>query len=303
MMSQPAGADRTIAAYAEAIASGEPTPGGGSVVATTAAFAGGLGEMVARLTLGRTQDVVATEYLRDTLSNLTRLRHSLLSLATADERAYAAYRGALALPKDTPEAQADRRAAIERALHESAQVPLAVAQACADLLTALITVGRFGTTPYRRADGGVPCRCGPSRRLAVRSGQRESLAQPHTCRRACGSRNPMPGAGPGRICRRPGSYRGAPGGAGSPQSFVTVWLGTTLVLRQSKRALSEVEGVRSLAPLGMPARAGSLSSPAPEHQDCQAATEVSSKDRWSGRCRPCASHLARNSSAACRPAW
>ncbi len=145
-MSQPAGADRTIAAYAEAIASGEPTPGGGSVVATTAAFAGGLGEMVARLTLGRTQDVVATEYLRDTLSNLTRLRHSLLSLATADERAYAAYRGALALPKDTPEAQADRRAAIERALHESAQVPLAVAQACADLLTALITVGRFGTT-------------------------------------------------------------------------------------------------------------------------------------------------------------
>lgn len=144
-MNQPGGADRTIAAYAEAIASGEPTPGGGSVVATTAAFAAGLGEMVARLTLARTQDAVATEHLRETLSRLTRLRHSLLELATADERAYAAYRTALALPKATPEEQAERRAAIEHALHESARVPLAVSQACADVLTALITVGRFGT--------------------------------------------------------------------------------------------------------------------------------------------------------------
>lgn len=142
-MIHPSGTDRTIAAYAEAIASGEPTPGGGSVVATTAAFAAGLGEMVSRLTLERVQD--AEEHLREALSHLIRLRHSLLDLATADERAYAAYRAALALPKATPEEQADRRAAIERALHDAARVPLAVAQACAGLLTALVIVGRYGT--------------------------------------------------------------------------------------------------------------------------------------------------------------
>lgn len=144
-MIHPSGTDRTIAAYAEAIASGEPTPGGGSVVATTAAFAAGLGEMVSRLTLERAQDAEAEEHLRETLSHLIRLRHSLLDLATADERAYAAYRAALALPKATPEEQADRRAAIERALHDAARVPLAVAQACAGLLTALVIVGRYGT--------------------------------------------------------------------------------------------------------------------------------------------------------------
>ncbi len=144
-MSRNSATSRTIADYADAIASAEPAPGGGSVVATTAAFAAGLGEMVARLTLARANDATTVEQLERVLPSLTRLRHQLLDLATEDEHAYAAYRRALALPKDTPEAQAARRAAIERALETSAQVPLAVAQTCADLLETLITVGRHGT--------------------------------------------------------------------------------------------------------------------------------------------------------------
>jgi formiminotetrahydrofolate cyclodeaminase len=144
-MSRSAATSRTIADYADAIASAEPAPGGGSVVATTAAFAAGLGEMVVRLTLARAKDAIAVVQLEHALPSLTRLRHRLLDLATEDERAYAAYREALALPKDTPEAQAARHAAIERALEASAQVPIAVAQACADLLETLVTVARHGT--------------------------------------------------------------------------------------------------------------------------------------------------------------
>jgi len=136
---------RTLTEYADAVASAEPAPGGGSVVATTAAFAAGLGEMVGRLTLARAKSATTEEQLERTLPRLARLRHRLLDLATDDENAYTAYRQALALPKDTADGQAARRVAIERALETSAQVPLAVASACAELLEALITVGRFGT--------------------------------------------------------------------------------------------------------------------------------------------------------------
>lgn len=145
MMSGSAATSRTIAEYADAVASAEPAPGGGSVVAITAAFAAGLGEMVARLTLARAKDGTTVEQLERTLPSLTRLRHWLLDLATEDENAYTAYRQALALPKDTADGQAARRVAIERALETSAQAPLAVATGCAELLEALIAVGRFGT--------------------------------------------------------------------------------------------------------------------------------------------------------------
>ncbi|HEY8446522.1 MAG TPA: cyclodeaminase/cyclohydrolase family protein [Thermomicrobiales bacterium] len=144
-MSDSPSSSRTVAEYAAAVASAEPTPGGGSVVATTAALAASLGEMVTRLTLARPRDAAVTERLGAALTAMTRLRETLLDLAAADERAYAAYRSAVALPKATPEERQRRQEALDQALEASASAPLGVAAVVLDLLAHLQTVGKLGT--------------------------------------------------------------------------------------------------------------------------------------------------------------
>jgi glutamate formiminotransferase/formiminotetrahydrofolate cyclodeaminase len=141
----------SVSDYASAVASGEPTPGGGSVIATVAALAAGLAEMVCRLTLGRPQDPEIASALIDAQRNAAALRTRLLELAEEDERAYGAYRRATALPRANDEERAARRDALQMALEGSAAVPLVVASACVDLLDVLATVAEYGTT-HARAD-------------------------------------------------------------------------------------------------------------------------------------------------------
>lgn len=135
---------RELADYLEAVASGAPTPGGGSVVAVVAALGAALGAMVANLTLARSfADPTAAE-LRDARAALDHLRHRLLPLAAADEAAYGAYRAAAALPKRTEAERAGRAAALDHALLASTDVPLAVAAACVELADRLAPITRVG---------------------------------------------------------------------------------------------------------------------------------------------------------------
>src|SRR3954454_18681065 len=99
---------RTLHAYVEEVASGNPTPGGGSVAADVGALAAALGEMVANLTSG--------EELASARAQLTHLRTLLLRAAAADEAAYATYRSAASLPRDSKDAKTARAAAMQEAL-------------------------------------------------------------------------------------------------------------------------------------------------------------------------------------------
>jgi formiminotetrahydrofolate cyclodeaminase len=136
---------RTISDYAAAVASGEPTPGGGSVIATVATFAAGLAEMVCHLTLARPLDPPVVDALTDAQTTAARLRSQFLESVAQDELAYGAYRNAAGLPKTTPEEREARRDALEVALETSAGVPLFVASSCVELLDALKTVATLGT--------------------------------------------------------------------------------------------------------------------------------------------------------------
>ena len=89
--------ERTLAGYVAAVASGEPTPGGGSVVSVVAALGAALGEMVCNLTLGRSADAAEAE-LRPVVGRLKFLRDRLLAVARVDETAYRRYLDATALP-------------------------------------------------------------------------------------------------------------------------------------------------------------------------------------------------------------
>lgn len=137
--------ERTIEQYAAAVASAAPTPGGGSVAATVGALAAALAEMVANVTLsGRTQpeDPAA---LKRVSTEGRRLRSRLLDLAVADEAAYNGYREASALSKSSEDEKRRRREALDRALVESATVPLEIAQSGVAVLDQLLTGARHGT--------------------------------------------------------------------------------------------------------------------------------------------------------------
>lgn len=134
----------TLPAYAAAVASGEPTPGGGSVVAVVAALGAALGEMVCSLSVGRPAYAEFEVELRRAAVRLAGLRERLLAAAAEDEAAYRAYRDASTRPKGTDAERAARRDALQAALLVAADVPLAVAAACAELAEILEPIARLG---------------------------------------------------------------------------------------------------------------------------------------------------------------
>jgi formiminotetrahydrofolate cyclodeaminase len=135
---------RTVAGYAAAVASAEPVPGGGSVVAVVAALGAALGEMVCRLTLEKGAEPAVEAELGRALAAAGELRGRLLELSGRDEAAYGAYAAAAALPNRTEAEKRARREAREAALVGAAEVPLTVAEACVALAATLEPIARSG---------------------------------------------------------------------------------------------------------------------------------------------------------------
>lgn len=133
-----------VAGYAAAVASGEPAPGGGSVAGVVGALAAALVEMVGHLSVGRTGNVLSDADVTDILDRATALRARLLELATADEAAYSGYVAATKLPKSTDEEKATRRDALQTALGNAADAPLAIAAACNEVLVLLDPLAEHG---------------------------------------------------------------------------------------------------------------------------------------------------------------
>src|SRR5688500_15029976 len=98
--------ERSLRGYLDAVAAGTAAPGGGSVAGIVGALGAALGEMVANLTLGRERYADAEEALQPVRERLAELREMLTDAATEDERAYAAYRAAASLPRETVEQKA-----------------------------------------------------------------------------------------------------------------------------------------------------------------------------------------------------
>ncbi len=154
MTSSPSATERTLREYLDAVAAGSPAPGGGSVAAIAGALAATLGEMVANLTLGRAQYASVEDVLWPARDRLTALRTALTEAAVADERAYAAYRAAVALPRSSVVEQSARKVAMQQALFAATEVPLGVAEAAAEIAALLETVARAGN-PHIRSDAAL----------------------------------------------------------------------------------------------------------------------------------------------------
>lgn len=122
--------DMSLEGFTTALASGEPTPGGGGAVAVAAALAASLSAMVVRLSVDRPRYEQHAELHAEALSASDAARARFLELADEDARAYAAYRDARRLPHATDSEEHARQAATRGAARLAATVPLAIVQAC-----------------------------------------------------------------------------------------------------------------------------------------------------------------------------
>ncbi len=112
--------------FLERLASGDPTPGGGSAAAYTGALAAALVTMVARTTLGKKKYAAAEAEMLAIIPRAEELRASLAEGVARDAAAFDAVLAAYRLPKETAGEQSARQQAIEAATLHASQVPLMV---------------------------------------------------------------------------------------------------------------------------------------------------------------------------------
>ena len=117
--------DGSLGAFLDRIASGEPAPGGGAATAASVSMAAALVGMAARLSLEHMDGAA------ELVARAEDLRARTAPLAQADAEAYTRVLAAHRPTKDLP---SERRAElIDAALSAAADVPLAVAEAAAEL--------------------------------------------------------------------------------------------------------------------------------------------------------------------------
>ena len=124
-----------VGEFLERTASASPTPGGGSVAAVTGALASALVAMVARLTDGKKGYEPAWELAADAVGRADRFTAELQAAAVEDVRSFEAYMAALRMPKGSPDQRRARRGALAAATRRATAAPLAIAAACAGVLT------------------------------------------------------------------------------------------------------------------------------------------------------------------------
>ena len=130
--------------FLDRLASGTPTPGGGSAAAFTGAGAAALVAMVARLTVGKKKYASVEFQMWNLIERAELLRASLTAAVEEDAAAFDAILSAVRLPKNTPEEQSIRAVAMEKATLGAAQVPLAVCHKVVDVMDLAVQAASLG---------------------------------------------------------------------------------------------------------------------------------------------------------------
>lgn len=134
MTDSPRLLDLTIADFARQLASGDPTPGGGSAAALSAALGAALVSMVANLTAGRPASAAIEEDLREIALGSSTMLCDLLGLVEVDAAAYDSVVRARRLRRDDDRAAQLRAAAMREAVAGATLIPLRMARRAAEVL-------------------------------------------------------------------------------------------------------------------------------------------------------------------------
>jgi len=126
--------DMTVSQLLAALASSEPTPGGGTAAAITGAMGASLLVMVTGLAKSRSNTDDEKAALAKARAALQPIADRLLALADADTVAFNAVMDAYRLPKGTDADKAARTVAIQAALHGATVAPLDTLRACVEAI-------------------------------------------------------------------------------------------------------------------------------------------------------------------------
>tara|TARA_B110001452_G_scaffold89365_1_gene73239 strand:+ start:14958 stop:15590 length:633 start_codon:yes stop_codon:yes gene_type:complete len=137
-------ADVTLKEFQSALASSDPTPGGGSAAAVALGQAAALAKMVADLTLGN--DKYSDGWtISDSVNTIaTLLLEEGLELAQLDSQAFDAVVSGFKLPKSTEQEKEIRREEIRTSMLGAAKVPYDTACHALDLLKLLPDLAMLG---------------------------------------------------------------------------------------------------------------------------------------------------------------
>ena len=136
--------DMTLDQYRDALASNEPTPGGGSAAAVALTQGAALAIMVCELTVNKEKWVEGWGPAQNTLDVATPLLERGYELATEDAHSFDDVMLAFKMPKESEEQILERRNAIHNGTLKAAMVPLETAKHSLQLLETLPTLAETG---------------------------------------------------------------------------------------------------------------------------------------------------------------
>lgn len=130
--------NKSLKEYIDSTASGEPTPGGGSVSALVGSLGGALTQMVSNLTVGKKAYEELSEEVKTTILENTKrigkLVEVLNSIVDEDTKAFDKVMDAFKLPKASDDEKAKRSEAIQAGYKIALEVPLKSAKKCLEVL-------------------------------------------------------------------------------------------------------------------------------------------------------------------------
>jgi methenyltetrahydrofolate cyclohydrolase len=135
---------KSIDEFLDRLASGDPTPGGGSAAAIMGAAGAALVSMVCNVSIGKKGYEAAEPELRAVLEESEALRRRLAGMVEEDVSAFDALMAAYKLAKLTDEDKAKRAAAIQVSLERATRVPLDCARACGEVIALSRRAGERG---------------------------------------------------------------------------------------------------------------------------------------------------------------
>jgi formiminotetrahydrofolate cyclodeaminase len=147
-------ASKPLQDFLAELASAEPVPGGGSVAALGGALAASLVAMVCRLTVGKKGYEAVSAEMESIVPRADALQAELRELMQTDIDAFARVMDAYKLPKETDAQKAARTRAVQAALKHASDVPLRVAELCAEVLALARVVVEKGSK-NAASDAGV----------------------------------------------------------------------------------------------------------------------------------------------------
>jgi formiminotetrahydrofolate cyclodeaminase len=133
-----------LSAFLAALASPEPTPGGGTAAAVAGAMGASLLIMVSGLPKSRTGAIAESVALSEASARLKSVCDRFMTLANADSEAYDEVMSAYRLPKNTDDEKSARRVAVQRALTAETTTPLETLRTAGDAIALARIVAHHG---------------------------------------------------------------------------------------------------------------------------------------------------------------